>query len=129
MAQINYMIGDALIPVNDDKIPLICHICNDIGKWGAGFTGAISKKWKEPEKRYRQWFARKDNTFELGMIQYVLVDENMNYYSSNRKWIINMVAQHKIFKDEFGGPPIRYDALKQCFENHCHRHHRCTTTA
>ncbi len=99
---INYLIGDATQPkIAENKI--IVHICNDIGAWGKGFVMAISKRWKEPEKEYRNWFKNQDN-FSLGQIQFIKVENDI--------WIANLIGQHKINKDENGNAPIRYDAIK-----------------
>ena len=99
---INYLIGDATQPkIAENKI--IVHICNDIGAWGKGFVMAISKRWKEPEKEYRNWFKSQEN-FTLGEIQFIKVENDI--------WIANLIGQHKINKDENGNAPIRYDAIK-----------------
>ena len=46
--------GDATSP--QAKGPkIIAHICNDLGGWGKGFVLAISRRWPEPERAYRQW--------------------------------------------------------------------------
>jgi O-acetyl-ADP-ribose deacetylase (regulator of RNase III) len=101
-SEINYLIGDATQPkITDNKI--IVHICNDIGAWGKGFVMAISKRWKEPEKEYRNWFKNQGN-FSLGQIQFIKVEDDI--------WIANLIGQHKINKDENGNAPIRYDAIK-----------------
>ena len=63
---------------------------------------AISKRWKEPELKYREWFKTKEN-FELGQVQFVKVE--------NEIWVANLIGQHKINKDENGNAPIRYDAI------------------
>ena len=64
MESINYIKGDATNPHGiGDKV--IVHICNDIGAWGKGFVLAISKKWKEPEKEYKNWY-KSQMDFELG---------------------------------------------------------------
>lgn len=103
MEKIKYLKGDATRPEgNGNKI--IVHICNDIGGWGKGFVMAISNRWQEPERQYRDWFKSKTN-FELGEIQFVKVEENL--------WIANMIAQHKINKDQNGNAPIRYEALRE----------------
>ena len=100
--RINYLIGDATQP-KIAKNKIIVHICNDIGAWGKGFVMAISKRWKEPEKEYRNWFKNQDN-FSLGQIQFIKVENDI--------WIANLIGQHKINKDENGNAPIRYDAIK-----------------
>lgn len=98
---INYIRGDATNPTeNGNKI--IVHICNDIGGWGKGFVLAISKRWKEPELKYREWFKEQQN-FALGQVQFVQVENDL--------WVANIIGQHKINKDENGNVPIRYEAI------------------
>lgn len=101
METINYLKGDATSPKTDGN-KIIVHICNDIGAWGKGFVLAISKKWKTPKTEYQNWFKSKEN-FHLGEVQIVQVEKDI--------WIANLIGQHKIYKDEFENPPIRYDAV------------------
>ena len=103
---IKYLKGDATNPIgNDNKI--ICHVCNNIGAWGAGFVMAISRKWKTPEKAYRTWYQTDNPHFGLGHIQLVRVKEDII--------VCNMVAQQGVgMKD--GKPPIRYESLEKCFD-------------
>ena len=103
MSEINYIQGDATQPIGKGN-KIIVHICNDIGGWGKGFVMAISKRWKEPEKQYRNWFKTKDG-FELGNVQFVETESELI--------IANLIGQHKIRKDELGNPPIRYDAVRE----------------
>lgn len=56
---LTYQIGDATQP-NGDGPRIIVHVCNDVGGWGKGFVVAVSKRWREPERRYRSWH-RGDN--------------------------------------------------------------------
>ena len=65
---------------------------------------AISKRWKEPAKQYKQWY-KEGEGFALGAVQFVAVEENV--------WVANIIGQHKIYKDENGNPPIRYEAVKE----------------
>ena len=51
---LNFIIGDATQPVGEGT-KIIVHVCNDIGGWGRGFVVALSKRWPEPERRYRAW--------------------------------------------------------------------------
>ncbi|OED48283.1 hypothetical protein AB832_00285 [Flavobacteriaceae bacterium (ex Bugula neritina AB1)] len=79
-----------------------------MGGWGKGFVLAISKRWPEPEKAYREWRRnRADNDFELGAIQIVKVSEYV--------YVGNMIAQQGI-KTGSKGVPIRYEAVKDCLE-------------
>lgn len=100
---IKYVKGDATAPEEIGN-KIIVHICNDIGGWGKGFVLAISKRWVEPEKQYREWYKFKDK-FALGEVQFVQVENDI--------WVANVIGQHKISKDEHGNPPIRYDAIAE----------------
>ena len=103
---INCVIGDATCPVGEGE-KLILHIVNDSNKWGAGFVLAISKRWKEPEKVYRE-----QKNYVLGKIQMIRVEKDI--------CVVNMIAQHDVkpTKDNNDSiiPPIRYDALKACLK-------------
>ena len=100
--QINYIHGDATQP-NGDTNKIIVHICNDIGGWGKGFVMALSRRWKAPEKEYRNWYQSQEN-FALGEVQFVQVEPNL--------WIANLIGQHKIYRSKSGEPPIRYEAVR-----------------
>ena len=100
---INYITGDATDPKTSGN-KIIVHVCNDIGGWGKGFVMAISKRWTEPEKKYREWFKSQEN-FSLGQCQFVKVE--------NELWIANIIGQHKISKDENGNAPIRYNSIAE----------------
>lgn len=103
MASIAYVTGDATAPIGDGP-KIICHICNDIGGWGAGFVLAISKRWAEPEQAYREWYRHRDqNDFALGALQLVQVEPQI--------WVANMIGQHEI-RARNGVPPIRYEAVE-----------------
>jgi O-acetyl-ADP-ribose deacetylase (regulator of RNase III) len=102
MKEIKYIKGDATQPI-DNGNKIIVHVCNDIGGWGKGFVMAISKRWPEPERQYRDWFKSKSD-FVLGAVQFVKVEEDL--------WIANVIGQHKINKDENGNASIRYVAIR-----------------
>ncbi|WP_445432049.1 macro domain-containing protein [Chryseobacterium indoltheticum] len=106
MKTINYLKGDATNPQTKGN-KIIIHICNDIGGWGKGFVMAISKRWKNPETKYRNWFQSGEN-FNLGEVQIVRVEEDI--------WICNMIGQHKTISNSKGIPPIRYEAVEKCLE-------------
>jgi O-acetyl-ADP-ribose deacetylase (regulator of RNase III) len=96
--KILYVVGDATAPGGDGP-KVIAHVCNDVGAWGAGFTGAISRKWANPEKRYRTIF--KMAPLELGTVQYADVGLGVV--------VANMIAQRGL-----AGVAIRYGALERC---------------
>ena len=103
-AMIEYLDGDAtkpeLIRPDVDEVKYIVHGCNNIKKWGKGFVLAISKRWKEPRRRFMQWDS------QLGEIQLVPVEDDVV--------VGNMITQHHIYPQN-GIPPIRYEAVDRCF--------------
>jgi|SRR5690606_6939258 len=104
-SSITYLEGDATAPVGDDT-KIICHVCNDVGGWGAGFVLALSKRRPEPEARYRAWYSQGESAgFRLGAVQLVEVEASL--------LVANMVAQRGV-RAAGGVPPLRYDALREC---------------
>ena len=103
MPGIRYKIGDATRPtVPGNKI--IAHICNDQGKWGAGFVLAVSRRWSAPEESYREC----PEEWRLGGVQVVPVEQDIS--------VANMIAQHRTGYSPDGQPPIRYNALRTCLK-------------
>lgn len=103
---ITYIKGDATQPIGDGP-KVIAHICNDKGKWGAGFVLALSKRNMEPEIYYRRWAKDGLNVvtpFRLGEIQLAPF--------SLHTMVANMIAQQGFGED--GKPPIRYLWLTAC---------------
>lgn len=107
---IRYVVGDATRPEgNGPKV--IVHVCNNIGAWGAGFVKALSARWPEPERQYRQWMAsipvEVSRLRVLGAWRSVLVEENP------RIWVVNLIGQEGIGRSVSGIPPVRYDAIER----------------
>ncbi|EGD34062.1 MULTISPECIES: macro domain-containing protein [unclassified Capnocytophaga] len=102
---IHYLKADATLAQTEGKI-IITHICNDIGAWGKGFVLALSRRWKTPEKQYKDWYKQREG-FHLGAVQFVQVTENI--------WVANIIGQHKIYEEK-GLPPIRYNAVKEALQ-------------
>jgi O-acetyl-ADP-ribose deacetylase (regulator of RNase III) len=101
---IHYIIGDAISPVTEDGLRVITHIVNDAGKWGAGFSGALSKKWPDAEEYYRKQHRFSRERFKLGEVQWCfLVHEE-------ELAVCSLIAQHDV-RSLFDHNPIRYDAL------------------
>lgn len=101
---ITYQVGDATQPTGDHP-KIIVHICNDAGGWGKGFVVAVSRRWREPERRYRAWHRGEEpQPFALGQVQFVQVEDTI--------WVANLVGQHGMgFR--FGLAPIRYEAVRE----------------
>jgi O-acetyl-ADP-ribose deacetylase (regulator of RNase III) len=101
---IEYVIGDATNPRGIGP-RIIVHVCNDVGGWGRGFVVALSRKWPEPERRYRVWHRGNEPIpFALGQVQFVQVDQQL--------WVANLIGQHDI-RSHGGVPPVRYEAIRE----------------
>lgn len=97
-----YKHGDATQPLHDGN-KIIVHVCNDVGGWGKGFVVAVSKRWKVPELRYREW-AKQGEDFRLGEVQFVQVAPDT--------WVANVIGQRDVKPGKDGTPPVRYDAIR-----------------
>lgn len=104
---IYYIIGDATYPQIEDGLRVIAHVCNDIGKWGAGFSGAISKRWKGPEEYFKKQYKWAKPRPKLGDVQWNFPELDIG--------VVNMIAQHGV-RSLLEPTPIRYDALERCLE-------------
>lgn len=104
--EILYVKGDATAPEDPSGgRMIICHVSNDLGGWGSGFVLALSKRWSEPERKYRELY--RDHGLQLSWVQMVQVND--------RIVVANMVAQHGL-RPTFDEIPLDYDALRKCLE-------------
>lgn len=102
--EIIYKVGDATKPQAEGN-KLIVHCCNDVGAWGRGFVLAISKRWSQPEKAYKDWHKNKiSNDFALGSVQFIQAEADI--------WIANLIGQRGI-ASRSNPFPIRYIAIEQ----------------
>jgi O-acetyl-ADP-ribose deacetylase (regulator of RNase III) len=110
---IHYVTGDASMPRL--RPALIAHVCNDLGAWGAGFSGALSKRWPVAEVAYRSRRRLGLDAYQLGHVQFVTLRLDLH--------VANMIAQRGIRRAGDAGPPIRYAALHttlQIAADHAH---------
>jgi len=100
--------GDVTNPqrAKDNEIVIIPHCCNNKKIWGGGFVIALSKKWKEPEKIYRDFFNQQYPT--LGHVCYAEVNK--------RLIVANMIGQDGIMADT-NPKPIKYRDLANAMYN------------
>lgn len=100
---ISYIIGDATFPEKTcpNGIKIIVHIVNDIGKWGAGFVLALSRRWSNLKNDYQTHY----RAYSLGDI-YVSKTSDKNIY------VVDLFGQHGI-RTVFNPTVIRYDAVEQ----------------
>ena len=108
---ISYHLGDVSGVLPAGKKCVVCHVCNDIGRWRKGFMAALSEHSHRPETSYRSWYSQRHDRrtayppFRLGEV-----------YFARHGWatinVANMIAQHGLR----GSPAVQYDALEKCFE-------------
>ena len=98
---IEYLVGDATAPEGEGPF-VVAHVVNDLGGWGRGFVLAVSRRWKEPERAYRD-LARRG--LVLGTTQLVAVTPQIT--------VANMVAQHG-YASASNPTALDYEALAAC---------------
>jgi O-acetyl-ADP-ribose deacetylase (regulator of RNase III) len=96
---IQYVVGDVTEPTGPGP-KVVVHCCNDAGRFGAGVSGAIGRRFPEVERAYRS--LSYDSGLTLGQVQYVLVEPEL--------WVANLIGQHGI-RWTHDLPPIRYWAI------------------
>ncbi|WP_320940016.1 macro domain-containing protein [Lysinibacillus capsici] len=105
-SQINYLKGDASLPLEEHT--LIIHVVNILGIWGEGFVLSLSKQFPLTKREYVKWSKDKE-TFELGEVQFVCVDQQ------KATFVANMLAQHGMRKnDKDRTTHMDYDVLRLC---------------
>jgi len=113
---ITYTTGDATDPQAPGQ-KIIAHYCNDAGQWGAGFSGALSRRYPDTELLYRQWHRRDlSKPFRLGEVQFVkcLRPGQAGGGASgggSDLWAANIIGQHGV-RSSTNPRPVRYDALR-----------------
>lgn len=101
---LKYTTGDATLP-NGSSMRYVLQIVNDAGKYGAGFSGALSARWPKVETEYRAWWRSRYGKLNLGDIQIIQILSDL--------CVINMVAQHDVVSKD-NPKPIDYKALQMC---------------
>jgi O-acetyl-ADP-ribose deacetylase (regulator of RNase III) len=101
------VVGDVTNPQISSpyEISVISHVCNNENKFGAGFVLALSKKWAQPEKVYREFCEKNKGLPILGKVCYAKI--------GNLFIIANMIAQDGTVSEN-NPKPIKYRALANC---------------
>ncbi len=108
---IHEITGDATRPVRTDENILVAHVVNDRGGWGKGFVLAVSKRWPQAEKDYRDWAKAghgRDTfspAFQLGEVLISKVEPTLG--------VAHLLAQHGYVAPD-NPTPLSYEALTQC---------------
>lgn len=112
MSAIEYVVGDATAPLGTGP-KLVVHVCNDRGAWGAGFSGAVTRRWRRPEQEYRDWYTA--STSRPGSVLAFALGNTWFTPVWDETWVASMVAQHGT-RGPDNPRPIRYEALRSCLD-------------
>src|SRR5215467_13377059 len=110
--EIKYLTGDATRP-GTTGFRILAHNCNNHGRWGSGFTVAISARWNAPERFYRQWHRAgvyEGIPFQIGEVQFIKIGYNPARLEDRGLWIANMVAQNGL-RSVSNPRPVCYESL------------------
>lgn len=100
---IEYLKGDVTRPVCPGYL---VHVCNNVGRFGAGVALAIRETYPEAARQYfRLWESYQYEKIPLGMNQYVEVTPTLT--------IVNMIAQDGL-PSRTRRRPLDYKALRRC---------------
>lgn len=80
---ITYLIGDAAEP-RGDGFKIIAHVVNDVGAWGAGFSGALSAKWPQARDSYIAW--KRNGTLALGTVSFERLETDLAVAHMCAQW-------------------------------------------
>lgn len=100
-ATVTYLIGDATEPLGIGY-KMICHVCNNMGRWGAGFTAALDKKWPVIGRKFRH------DSPAIGLTQFIAVEKDI--------WVVNLVAQRGL-RGASNPHPLDCSVLSDCLED------------
>jgi hypothetical protein len=101
---------DNLITTNHSLTVLVPHVCNNIDAFGAGFAGAVARKYPLVKDNYHMLgpsFLRKN----LGYSQFITIPNQLK--NNSRIVFCNMIAQNGIVSRS-NKRPINYLALCRC---------------
>lgn len=117
---VNYVQGDLfkLLPYTTQPHKFICHICNNMGRWGSGFVVPLARKWSQTQKAYLDWYfgTYQDGQykeFKLGEWQPINVEQSTEQIGGI--YVANMIAQNGVVSPD-NPKPIRYVALAKCMD-------------
>lgn len=99
---IKYRDGDATLPQSNNPT-IICHSCNNLGVWGAGFVVPLGRRYPQARQEYLKW--AKIGCL-LGEVQFVEVGPLL--------WVANIIGQEGVISKN-NPHPVSYEALKKGF--------------
>jgi O-acetyl-ADP-ribose deacetylase (regulator of RNase III) len=121
--KLHYVLGDGTLPTMKFHTSIahvvLIQVCNNVGGYGAGFSGALAKRFPKVEEEYRKMPTyRTQNDLEphmslkrLGTIGLVPNPSGTN--TTDNLTVINMIAQDG-YKSPTNPQPLSYISLVRC---------------
>ena len=98
---LRYGVGDATrLAFGGCSRKYLVHVVNCAGRWGAGFSGAVSKRWPFVETTYRRYWRK----YRMGDVQQVSV--------GGRATVVNLFGQANVRTPRVP-KPISYGAVRK----------------
>ena len=101
---IEYRTGDVLSA--PERPLLIAHVVNDEGRWGAGFSGQVGRRWPDAERSYKSWAAG-----SLGAPIFGLGCTAVYEVERGSVWVAHLCAQRGVGRDR---KRLEESALERC---------------
>ena len=87
---------------------VVVHVCNDVGKFGAGFAGSVARRWKAAHDAYFKWHRQgKASGFRAGAVQMVFLGPYLE--------VSNMISMQAVM-GESRDSPLCYVALAEALD-------------
>lgn len=99
--------GDATVPIVDDHIVVIAHICNNVGAWGNGFEVLLGKAYPQAKREFLEYSKKHYADYLLGEVLWTKI--------SNSLRIANMFAQNGL-RSRTNPVPLQMYELRTCLE-------------
>ena len=112
-SKVKYVSGDATNPVGDGH-KIICHVVNDMGKWGKGFVLALSNKWPIVKSDYKKWHEGQMDGKGLPFWPGTVMMSHAEGDSNQSIYVAHMLAQSGIRMFDTDKTVLQYDQLANC---------------
>lgn len=104
------MIDIRYIKFDGKHVPIVPQVCNNIGMYGAGYSGAIASRWPMVQTNYLEWATKKE---ELSNTSGAFVLGENQYVNCGDALIVNMIAQSGV-RSQYRPVVIQYSSFMAC---------------
>ncbi len=112
MSKLHYIVGDATLPAG--KRPMIAHVVNNLGYWGKGFSGELSRRYPETTRYYQDRLRRESRVTQPDYLLGTVFFQPIFRPFGGHIMVAHMVAQRGLFHWKENPVPLIYGALYDC---------------